>query len=723
MELTLSGSSIAVLSALVLGQWQDKVQVKAGAQTSLKVNNSTTLQGDASVARYLVRAAKLVDEQQPAKQQEAALVDSLLLNDVLAATELVQQKKQAFLLGAEPSLVDYLAWAVLEGLEEDAYVQSVRASAVGQQVVGLQQAAPKAAAPIADIPGVDVSSNPLDVFRVRIASMIAEMGKLDVALVYSAIEIPRSLDNGDFALTVPRLRVKGSPVQFAKDWAAAFVPDDYILSAVATGPFLNFRVNTAILIKETLKQVTSKKEQFGTNTSGNGKRVIVEFSSPNIAKPFHAGHLRSTIIGSFIRNAYAANGWEVIAMNYLGDWGKQYGLLAVGYGRYGDEEKLQSDPIKHLYDVYVQINKDAADDATIHDQARSYFKKMEEGDDEALALWRRFRDLSIVKYQEVYARLNIGFDVYSGESQVTRGMEEAMAMLTSTGLLEESEGAQVINLKKYKLEVAVVQKSDGTTLYLTRDIGAAKERFEQYNFDKMIYVVAAQQDLHLKQLFKTLELMGFEWANRVEHVNFGMVQGMSTRKGTVVFLEDIIDEARDVMHEQMLKNEQKYAEIENPLAVADEIGISGVKIQDNSARRVKNYEFDRNRMFSFEGDTGPYIQYAHARLCSIERKNSNMSVNPDADTSLLTEEGALSILRIVAEFPDLVKTLVSSYEPCNVVTYAFKLSHEISSHFDNLWVRGADPAVAEARLLMYYAARVTLGNAMRLLGLRPMERM
>ncbi|ORX48049.1 arginyl-tRNA synthetase [Hesseltinella vesiculosa] len=725
MELTLAKSSIAkqVLCALVLGQLEDKVQLKTGTETTLKVNDTTSLKGDVTVTRYLIRLAKLVDELAPSKQREAAVVDALLLNNVDTANALVQQKEHAYLIADQPTIADYLAWAVLAGQSSD-YVSAVQSTAVVEKVTALSQSteSSSATAPSITIPDTDASTNPLDTFRLRIAAKIAAMGNVDPALVYKAIEIPRQLDNGDFALTLPRLRLKGNPAQIAKDWAASFVPDDLILSATATGPFLNFRINTGLLVKQTLAMVTSASEQYGCNTSGNGKKAIVEFSSPNIAKPFHAGHLRSTIIGSFIRNVYKANGWDVLAMNYLGDWGKQYGLLAVGYGRYGDETKLKEDPIKHLYDVYVEINKDAAEDATIHDEARAYFKKMEDGDEQALALWRRFRDLSIVKYQDVYARLNIHFDIYSGESQVTKGMDEAMAMLIQTGLLEDSQGAKVINLEKYKLGVAVVQKSDGTTLYLTRDIGAAKERFEKYNFDKMIYVVAAQQDLHLKQLFKTLDLMGFEWANRVEHVNFGMVQGMSTRKGTVVFLEDIINEAQDIMHEQMRKNEAKYAEVQNPMAVADEIGISGVRIQDNAARRVKNYEFDRNRMFSFEGDTGPYIQYAHARLCSIERKN-NMQVNPNADTSLLTEEGAINIVRIVAEFPDLLKSLMNAYEPCNVVTYAFKLSHEISAVFDSLWVRGADPAVADARLLMYWSARVTLGNAMRLLGLRPLERM
>ncbi|KAI8977576.1 hypothetical protein BDF20DRAFT_875606 [Mycotypha africana] len=577
---------------------------------------------------------------------------------------------------------------------------------------------------IPDIPGSasDPAVNPMDVFRNMVASQLAALGSLDPVVVYQAIDYPRSLENGDLAIAVPRLRVKGNPAAMAKQWASQFEPNDYITEASCAGPFLNFRINKTILTQLTVHAMLDKKEKYGHNSTGNGKKIIVEYSSPNIAKPFHAGHLRSTIIGAFIRNVYDANGYDTISMNYLGDWGKQYGLLAVGFEKYGSEDELVADPIKHLYDVYVAINRDADENPTIHDDARAYFKKMEDGDEEALALWRRFRDLSIVRYKDTYARLNIQFDVYSGESQVGEGMQKAMKLLQECHLLEESDGALIIDMEKYKLGKTVVQKKDGTTLYLTRDIGAAMERYETYKFDKMIYVAASQQDLHFKQLFKTLELMKFEWANRVEHVNFGMVLGMSTRKGTVVFLQDILEEAKETMHEVMKKNEAKYAEIDDPETVADEIGISAVKIQDNSARRIKNYNFEMARMCSFEGDTGPYIQYAHARLASVERK-SGLELNPNADLSLLTEPEAINVIRTVAQYPDLVKSLINGYEPCNVVTYAFKLSHDISACFENLWVKGADPAVADARLLMYWTARMALGNAMRMLGLRPLERM
>ncbi|KAI7898579.1 uncharacterized protein BX663DRAFT_524661 [Cokeromyces recurvatus] len=711
---------LAILTANSTIKQSLNVQVDNVESVTLKLDNiefTTT----ANIARYLIRAYKLMDESAADHQWLAHILDLALSNQTDALQSLLSN--QSDFLSSSFSVVDILVWSVLQS-SNTAYVKKVESLSAVQEA--LQWASELAkTTPSVEIPhieGSDPSTNPMDTFRNLIAVQIAAFANLDPSFVYSSIDLPRSLENGDLAIAVPRLRVKGNPAAFAAQWAKDFKTSQYITEVSAAGPFLNFRINKQILIELTIHQVTERTEKYGHNSFGSNKTVIVEFSSPNIAKPFHAGHLRSTIIGAFLRNVYDANGWKTISMNYLGDWGKQYGLLAVGFAKYGSEEKLTSDPIKHLYDVYVQINKDAEETPSIHDDARAYFKKMEDGDETALALWRRFRDLSIVKYRDIYARLNIHFDVYSGESQVADGMERAMKMLHDCNLLQESEGALIIDMEKYKLGKTVVQKKDGTTLYLTRDIGAAMERYEKYKFDKMIYVVASQQDLHLKQLFKTLELMNFEWANRLEHVNFGMVLGMSTRKGTVVFLEDILEEAKETMHEVMRKNEAKYAEIDDPERVADEIGISAVKIQDNSARRIKNYDFDMARMCSFEGDTGPYIQYAHARLASVERK-SGLKVNPNADLSLLTEPQALDVIRTVAQYPDLIKSLLNGYEPCNVVTYAFKLSHDISACFENLWVRGASPEVADARLLMYWSARITLGNAMRMLGLRPLERM
>jgi arginyl-tRNA synthetase len=391
----------------------------------------------------------------------------------------------------------------------------------------------------------------------------------------------------------------------------------------AAGTFLQFFFKPTKLAKILIPSILKNKSAFGRNPylglkdpqdpSKGKKKIIIEFSSPNIAKPFHAGHLRSTIIGGFLANLYEAAGWDVVRMNYLGDWGKQYGLLALGYAKYGKQERLESDPIIHLFEVYVAINNDlaaekekfkeleaAGQDITeakakgLDEQARGYFKAMTDRDEKALAQWKLFRDLSIKKYKETYARLNISFDEYSGESQVPEDlMEKTAKIMADKGISEVSEGAVIVDFSKHipgkpgkSLERPIIKKKDGTALYLTRDISEMLQREEKYHFDHMIYVVAAAQDLHLKQLFKIIELMGYkDLAAKVQHVNFGQVQGMSTRKGTVVFLDSILNDVGEKMHEVMRKNEAKYEQVENPEQVADILGISAVMVQDMSGKR------------------------------------------------------------------------------------------------------------------------------------------
>ncbi|KAL1914901.1 uncharacterized protein VTP21DRAFT_7817 [Calcarisporiella thermophila] len=577
---------------------------------------------------------------------------------------------------------------------------------------------------IPQIPGTDPECNVMDIFRNMLAKQVAELADVTPEKVVECIDFPRQPEHGDLAIAVPRLRLKGNPTQIAKDLVEKFVPNDYITSASCISAFVNFSISKPLLSQLTLSSVIKRGEDFGKNRSGEGKTALVEFSSPNIAKPFHAGHLRGTIIGSFVVNALKANGWKTISMNYLGDWGKQYGLLAVGFERHGSEEALEKDPIHHLYEVYVKINADAEKDPSIHDEARAYFKQMEDGDEKALSLWRKFRDFSIDKYRSTYAALNVCYDVYSGESQVPREtIERALGELEEKGLLKDSDGAKIVELEKYKLSNCVVKKKDGTSLYITRDIGAAIDRYEKFKFDQMFYIVGSPQDLHLKQLFKILELLGYEWASRCTHINFGLITGMSTRKGTVVFLDDILEQTKETMHSVMRRNERKYAQIENPDAVAEQIGVSAVFVQDMSARRIKNYEFDWQRCFSFEGDTGAYLQYAHARMCSIER-NAGFPVNFEADyVNLVQEPVAIELVSMLAQYPDLVRSLTKAFEPCNVITYAMKLSHLVSTCLESLWVQGQERPLAEARLLLYYCARLTLGNAMRLVGMRPLERM
>jgi len=574
----------------------------------------------------------------------------------------------------------------------------------------------------------------VDPFKKAIAEQIATISGLTFDQILESVEEQKKAEYSDLAIPIPKLnkfkKLEGKPNEVAAEWAKQFKTSELISECFAGGAFLNFKVNKLVMAKRIMKTVIEEKENFGSTKQGAGQTVIVEFSSPNIAKPFHAGHLRSTIIGNFIKNLYKHLGYNVVAINYLGDWGKQYGLLAVGFQRFGSEEELQQNPIKHLFDVYVKINNVKEEEkkngsTAVDDEARAYFKRMEEGDETCLALWKKFRELSITEYKRMYARLNVEFDDYSGESFFGEKMIQQLKKLEEMNLLEEDQGAKIANLEAEKLGKVIVVKKDGSTLYLTRDIAAAVSRKEQYNFNKMIYVVAAQQNLHFQQLFTLLGKMNYPWVKECTHINFGMVKGMSTRKGTVVFLQEILEEAKTTMLEVMRKNEKKFSEIEDPEYTADIIGISAVLIQDLSARRIKDYAFEWSRMTSFEGDTGPYLQFSHTRLCSMERKagEQGIMVNFEADLDLLTEKEGFELIGTVGKFPGVLQHAQSQLEPCVLVQYLMTLSHSISLALEKIRVVGREKPVAEARLLMYWAARIVLGTGLRILGLKPLERM
>jgi arginyl-tRNA synthetase len=576
-------------------------------------------------------------------------------------------------------------------------------------------------------------ANAVDLMRNYITDELHRLSSIDKSIIYPALDTPSTLDKGDLIVPLPRLRLKGvNPKEKAVEWAAAFEKGKLLSEVKAEGPFLQFFFSPSVLFNVVIKDSLTRTTEYGALPLGKGKKAVIEFSSPNIAKPFHAGHLRSTIIGGFLSKLYEKEGWEVTKLNYLGDWGKQFGLLAIGFQRYGSEEELVKNPINHLFEVYVRINQDVAAEGPdavggVNDQAKHYFKRMEDGDEEALVLWRRFRDYSIEKYIDTYARLNIVYDKYAGESLVSKEkMKEVVRIFQDKGLIHEDRGAKLIDLTKFnkKLGKTLVEKSDGTSIYLTRDVGEAISRYETYKFDKMIYVIASQQDLHTAQFFEILKQMGFEWANRLEHVNFGMVLGMSTRKGTVVFLDNILEETKEKMHEVMKKNEDKYAQIEDPEKVADLVGISAVMIQDMQSKRINNYEFKWDRMTSFEGDTGPYLQYAHSRLSSVQRKSGIPNEKlTEADLSLLTEPCAANLIRILAQYPDILRRAMTTHEPSTIVTYLFNLTHVVSQCYDILWVAGQEEKLATARLALYASAKQVLYNGMTLLGLTPVERM
>ncbi|KAI0477862.1 arginyl-tRNA synthetase [Xylariaceae sp. FL0804] len=619
-------------------------------------------------------------------------------------------------------------------------------------------------------PFLNPETNLYDTYRAHLSQIISGITGASNTIVYPAISWSTTIALGDFIIAVPALRLKGvKPDALAVDCAEKFPKDDPLFNPPhANGNFLAFYVRGDALARAVIPKIQQLGAEYGYNkTNGlrdpkdpsqGNKRIIVEFSSPNIAKPFHAGHLRSTIIGSFLANLHEAAGWDVTRINYLGDWGKQYGLLALAFNKYGDEEALKKEPIDHLFKLYVRINADKeAETAEIEakkkegqdvteleansldEEARRYFRKMTDRDASALALWERFRDLSIVRYKETYARLNIKFDEYSGESQVSEeAMEKVLKQMEEKKIMKEDKGSQIVDFTEIlpgkegkRLGKCVIRKRDGTALYLTRDLAELLGRYEKYKFDKMIYVVASQQDLHLQQLFKIINLLGYtDIAQRCQHINFGMVLGMSTRKGTVKFLADILQDCGEHMHEVMRKNEKKYAQVENPESTADTLGISGVMTQDMKGKRNNNYNFDLNVMMSFEGDTGPYLQYAHARLSSIRRKVNETEKTPvtdeelaKADLSLLSETHAVNVVRVLAQYPDVVQNTLKTLEPATILTYLFQMTHVISSSYDHLQVVGSERPLLVARLALYDAARTVLSNGMRLLGLSPLSRM
>ncbi|KAG4306044.1 hypothetical protein PORY_000032 [Pneumocystis oryctolagi] len=543
--------------------------------------------------------------------------------------------------------------------------------------------------------------NPVDVFRSYISHHLSEITGVPMKTLSPMLEQTSKLENGDLIFPVSRLRMSEKPYILAEQWAQKKEKfPKTVVCAKNQGAFIQFFFSQKLFTHLVISCIHKHGEKYGSNDSGKGKKAVVDFGSPNIAKPFHAGHLRS--------------------------------LLIVGFELYGDEEILKNDPIQHLYDIYVKINSDISqkDDPNaeyLNNKAREYFKKMEEGNEEYLKLWERFRDLSIKKYKTVYKRLNIRYDEYGGESRVSQeSIKTVMDTLKKKDLLSVHEGAVLIDLSKFskKLGKVILQKKDGTSLYLTRDIGEAIQRYNKYKFDEMIYVVSSQQDLHFSQLLKILELLDLPWAKSCVHINYGMVLGMSTRKGTAVFLDSILETAQENMHDLMKRNEKKYIQIEDPDYVADIVGISAVLIQDMSSKRINNYSFVWSRMLSFEGDTGPYLQYAHSRLASIIRRlNVSIEKIENADLSYLTEPVAIELVRILAKYPDTISTTIKTLEPSTIITYLFRLTHIISSSYDILWVINQPEHISMARLSLYLACKRVLNNGMKLLGLTPLERM
>ena len=442
------------------------------------------------------------------------------------------------------------------------------------------------------------------------------------------------------------------------------------------------------MAEEILKETIEKKEDFGKVNYGENKNVVVEYSSTNIAKPFHIGHIRSTVIGDSLKRIYKFLGYNTIAINHLGDYGTQFGMLIYAYKTWGSKEAIEENPIDELLKLYVKVNGVCEEDKDVKDKCRYWFKELENGNEEAVEIWKWFKEVSLKEFNRVYDMLDIHFDSYNGESFYSDKMPALIEELRSKNVLEESEGAEVINLEEYDLPPAIVVKSDGTTIYLTRDLAAAKYRHENYRPYKNIYVVGSQQSLHFKQLKSALKKAGFDWYDEIVHVPFGMVSledgTLSTRKGKVVYLEDVLNKATDKVRE-ILDNREKeqHQKIENKEELSQAVGIGAIKFQELFNGRIKDYTFNWDKTLSFEGETGPYVQYVHARICSLLTKG-NFDINNEFDASLLNKESEIDIIRILYNFTNVVIDACEKCEPYYITRYTVELAKNFNKFYLSL---------------------------------------
>ena len=556
-----------------------------------------------------------------------------------------------------------------------------------------------------------------------IASELAKVIEgLDQETILNLLEQPKSSDLGDIAFPAFSLAKieRKAPQAIAADIAEK-IDASHFEKVVATGPYVNFFLDKSQISDQVIKSVIQAGAAYGQQEEGQGANVTIDLSSPNIAKPFSVGHLRSTVIGDAISNIYKKMGYNTIKINHLGDWGKQFGLLMVAYKKWGSKEAVEANPIDELLKLYVRINAEIENDPALDDEGRLWFKKLEDGDPEATELWQWFRDESLVEFNRIYKLLGVEFDSLNGEAFYNDKMDEAVQILEEKGLLKESKGASIVELDDVNLPPAMIKKSDGATLYITRDIATAIYRARTYNFVKNIYVVGQEQSNHFRQLKAVLKKMGFEWSDDMIHVDFGLVtknrQKLSTRKGNIILLEPTLQEAISRAKAQI---EEKNPELENKEEVAHAVGVGAVKFYDLKTDRRNGYDFDLEAMVSFEGETGPYVQYAYARIQSILRK-ANFTPSADATYSLSDPE-SWEIIKLLQDFSRIVKRAAENYDPSLIAKYAINLAQAFNKYYAHTRILDESPE-RESRLALSYSTAVVLKEALRLLGVDAPDKM
>jgi arginyl-tRNA synthetase len=563
-----------------------------------------------------------------------------------------------------------------------------------------------------------------------IAQFLSRETGLSVEEIERIMEVPRDPRWGDYAFpcfSLAKVKRK-APQVLAQEMARKFQPESLLTQCTPDGAYLNFRIRREPWAEIVLKRIFGQGEAYGKSPGGKGKTVLIEFSSPNIAKPFHVGHLRSTIIGHSLCEIFERLGYRVVRLNHLGDWGKQFGEVITGFQHWGSWHELEAKPLHHLFEVYSRFHSESESQPELHEEARVWFKKLEEGEPEARHLWERFREISIGEFKRLYTFLGISFDAYDGESFYQDRLPALVERLRNGGLLVESQGAWIIPLEAYDLPPALILKKDEATLYLTRDIAAAEYRYERWNFEKLIYVVGSPQKLHFQQLVKVLERMGYEWVPRMVHVEFGHVLGMSTRRGEVIFLQDVIDEAvqraERVIEE---RGEDKEARIGRILErerkkIARAVGLGAIIFNDLRTRRSKDVEFDWDRILGFEGATGPYCQNAHVRCCGIMRKYDGAATD-QVDFTVLSSDEEFALIKRLGELPEITFRAAEEYEPSVIAGYMLDLAMSLNVFLARYRVLGEEARVTEARVLLIHGIRRVLASCLKMLGMEVLERM
>ncbi len=561
-----------------------------------------------------------------------------------------------------------------------------------------------------------------------ISNEIGEIENLDVA---SLIEVPTDEKMGDYAFPCFRLakEFRKAPDAIAAEIAEKLQKNPMFESVENVNAYVNIKIKRTDFIKDVIEDAVLKGDSFTKSNEGEGKKVLVDYSSPNIAKPFHIGHIRSTVIGNALYLIYKNLGYDVVRINHLGDYGTQFGKMIVAYRKWGNKEDVQREPIKTLLSYYTKFHEEAGKNPELDEEARRVFVKLENGEAEEVALWKWFKEESLKEFEKVYKMLNIQFDSYAGESFYSDKIPAAVAQLEEKGLLKESQNSIIVDLDQFGLAPALVKKSDGSTLYITRDIAAALYRKDTYDFYKCLYVVASQQDLHFKQLFKVMELMGNQWAQNCIHVQFGMVSlaegTLSTRKGRVVFLEDVLNKAVEKTREVVV---EKGVVSENIDRVAEEVGIGAVVFNELAHNRIKDYTFDWDKVLNFEGETGPYVQYTHARSCSLLRKAGKDMVSKaknldNIDYEKLTSDTMYELAKLIHNMPEVIKEAADRYEPSVVTRHVVKIAQGFNRFYNEERILQGDATGTVSRLTLVIATKNTIKNGLALLGIKAPERM